>query len=63
MAWMWLVTGLLGAGLMREKKPAYFFFSGTELYSQNRNINYTSRRELKLIRSDCEFFLVPGIQT
>ncbi|NWF90208.1 MAG: hypothetical protein HXY50_12200 [Ignavibacteriaceae bacterium] len=45
MAWIWLVTGLLGAGLMREKKPAYFFFSGIELYSQNHNINYTSLRE------------------
>ena len=45
MAWIWLVTGLLGAGLMREKKQAYFFFSGTELYSRNRNTNYTSVRE------------------
>ncbi|NMB80688.1 MAG: hypothetical protein GYA14_02595 [Ignavibacteria bacterium] len=45
MAWTWLVTGLLGAGLMREKKPAYFFFSGIELYSRNHNTNYTSLKE------------------
>ena len=31
MAWIWLVTGLLGAGLMREKKPAYFVVYETEL--------------------------------
>lgn len=58
MAWMWLVTDLLGAGLMREKKPAYFFFSGIELYSQNHNTNYTSLREGRLIQSDCESFSV-----
>jgi hypothetical protein len=60
MAWIWLVTGLLGTGLMREKKPAYFFFSGIELYSQNRNTNYISLREERLIQSDCESFSVQG---
>ena len=58
MAWMWLVTGLLGTGLMREKKPAYFFFSGIGLYSQNRNKDDTSLREEKLIQFDCKFFAI-----
>ncbi len=60
MAWMWLVTGLLGAGLMREKKPAYFFFSGTELYSRNRNKDDTFLRVRRLIQSDYESFSVQG---
>lgn len=53
---MWLVTGLLGAGLMKEKKPAYFFFSGIELYSKNHNTNYTFLRVGRLIQSDCGTF-------
>jgi len=61
MAWMWLVTGLVGAGLMREKKPAYFFFYGLGFYSQNHNTNYPSLREGKLIQSDCKFFAIPDI--